>query len=63
MNYYTNIAVASFQEGLQCNHLGYHCSSLGKQSKTTADGIGRVFADLLSIDVKGSSFTEMRLWG
>ena len=30
MNYYTNIAVASFQEGLQCNHLGYHCSSTWK---------------------------------
>ena len=36
---------------------------LSKQSKTSADGIGRVFADLLSIDVKGSSITEMRLWG
>jgi len=42
---------------------GIFALELGKQSKTTADGIGRVFADLLSVDAKGSSITEMRLWG
>ena len=63
MNYYTNIAVASFKRDYNATIWGIIAVVLGKQSKTTADGIGRVFADLLSIDVKGSSFTEMRLWG
>ena len=46
MNYYTNIAVASFKRDYNATIWGIIAVVLGKQSKTTADGIGRVFADL-----------------
>ena len=36
--------VALFREGLHCSCLGVcHCSSIGQQSKTIADGIGKVY--------------------
>ena len=41
---------------------GCHCSSSGKQSTTIADGIGHVFADLLSINLRGYDLMKIKEW-
>ena len=43
MKYETDIVVALFREGLYCSCLGVcHCSNIGQQSTTIADGFGKV---------------------
>ena len=42
--------------------LEYDCSHSGKQSTTIADGIDNVFADLLSINLRGQDLMKIKEW-
>ena len=56
MNYQTNIVMALFQRGIVLQQLGVcHCSSIGQQSTTIADGIGKVLLIYYQSMWKGQS--------